>query len=191
VNCRLFRHTIGHFLFAGCPKEFVVDAPNHWNSYQVQTTNLNVVGKPYDVLAENEKTESLVLEHKNSIMCIFKVAKEYKESVTILTNFILHFLDKIQFGQRLDVPLETAQRSRTVNENENPDQRIRDMPAKRLQNSIASMSPRCTDATSFKRRHQTLNSNSRPQTVAGNKIFSVSLQVDKRAGITSANPYQS
>lgn len=53
-----------------------------------------MVGKPYDVLAENEKTESMVLEHKNSIMCIFKVVKEYKESVTILTNFILHFWTK-------------------------------------------------------------------------------------------------
>jgi hypothetical protein len=35
INCRLFRHTIGHYLFNGCPKEFVVEATNHWNSYKV------------------------------------------------------------------------------------------------------------------------------------------------------------
>ena len=43
VNCRLFRHTCGHFIFKEVPKEFVVEARNHWNSHEVQTTNIAMV----------------------------------------------------------------------------------------------------------------------------------------------------
>jgi hypothetical protein len=81
VNCRLFRHTCSHFLFNGCPKEFVVDAKNHWTSYQVQTTNLQMVERPYDVLAESDKTEAMIIQHKNSYMCVFKVDKHYQETI--------------------------------------------------------------------------------------------------------------
>lgn len=47
-------------------------------------------------------------------------------------NFLLHYLDKIQFGHRVDTTLEAAQSSRKTKANENPDQRIKDLPAKKL-----------------------------------------------------------
>lgn len=77
VNCRLFRHCVGHFLFQGIPKEFVVDAKNHWSCHQVQTTHVSVVGKHYDVLAESDKAETMILEHKNSVACMFRIDKNY------------------------------------------------------------------------------------------------------------------
>jgi hypothetical protein len=54
LNCHTLRHTQGHFLFEGLPKEFVVDSNNHWECHQIQTTSVNVVGIHYDILAESD-----------------------------------------------------------------------------------------------------------------------------------------
>lgn len=66
------------------PKEFVVDAKNHWSAHRVQTTNMNVVGKHYDVLAESDKSEAMILEHKNSVACMFKIDNKYPEAIKML-----------------------------------------------------------------------------------------------------------
>jgi hypothetical protein len=59
----------------------------------VQTTHVSVVGKHYDVLAESDKAEAMVIEHKNSVACMFRIDKNYQESTLLLQNFLLHFLD--------------------------------------------------------------------------------------------------
>ena len=43
----------------------------------MQTTNFNVVGKHYDVLAESDKSEAMILEHKNSVATMFNIDKKY------------------------------------------------------------------------------------------------------------------
>jgi len=45
---------------------------------------MNVVGKQYDVLAESDKSEAMILEHKNSVACMFKIDKKYPEAIKML-----------------------------------------------------------------------------------------------------------
>jgi hypothetical protein len=104
-----------------------------------------MVERPYDVLAESDKTESMIIAHKNSFMCVFKVDKCYQETIRILLNFLLHFLDQTQFGHRLDRTLEEAQTGRLIKANMNPDPRVNNLPTKKLQESLAALSPRTND----------------------------------------------
>jgi hypothetical protein len=61
----------------------------------VNTTSFNVVETHYDVLAESDKTLPLVLRHKNSVVCFFKIDRRYKESEKIFKNFLIYKLDQV------------------------------------------------------------------------------------------------
>lgn len=78
---------------------------------------------------------------------------------------MLHFLDITQFGTRLDMTLEKAQNSRHMKANQNFDPRVQNLPTKKLQESMSTLSPRAIAEDTGLRTHLSkAGFYSRPQT---------------------------
>lgn len=80
VKCIVKKQYVSHWLFEGLPQEFIVENRNTWDPHPVNVTNLTIVEKNYDTLAESERGPQIVT-HLNSVITQFHIDKKYKESV--------------------------------------------------------------------------------------------------------------
>ena len=99
MKCYVDKHHHGHFLFKGIPPEFVVDVINLWDPHPVLTTSINIVKEKLTVMAESNRGP-LIAMHQNSCCCQFMIDRKYRETVTILRNFIIQKVDEITFGRK-------------------------------------------------------------------------------------------
>lgn len=67
VKCTIKKQYISHALMEGLPQEFVVDNRNTWDPHPVNITNMSLVEKLYDTLAESERGPQ-VCTHKNTLV---------------------------------------------------------------------------------------------------------------------------
>ena len=99
VLCYVDKHHHGHYLFKGVDPEFVVDVTNLWDPHPVKTNSINVVKEPWSQMAESQRGP-LIAMHQNACCCQFQIDRKYRETVTILRNFIINKVDEITFGHK-------------------------------------------------------------------------------------------
>lgn len=87
VKCYVDKFHHGHFLFRDIEPQFVADVTNLWDPHPVQTTSINVVKTKFAVMAESNRGPIVAL-HQNACVCQFIISRKYRESVTLLRNFI-------------------------------------------------------------------------------------------------------
>jgi hypothetical protein len=87
VKCLVKKHYISHPLMYKMPQEFVVENRNTWDPHPVNITNLNLIEKYYDTMAESDRGPQ-VATHKNTVAIQFQVDHKYKETVQLLQNYI-------------------------------------------------------------------------------------------------------
>jgi len=87
VKCHVKKQYVSHWAVDGLPQEFVVENKNTWDPHPVNITNVELVSRNYDTIAESERGPQIV-EHLNSLCVQFHVDPKYKESVKVLSNFI-------------------------------------------------------------------------------------------------------
>ncbi len=92
------KHHHGHYLFKDIPPEFVVDVVNLWDPHPVRTTSINIVKEKLNIMAESNRGPLIAL-HQNACCCQFSIDRKYRETVTILGNFIQQKVDEITFGK--------------------------------------------------------------------------------------------
>ena len=64
----------------GLPQEFVVENRNTWDPHPINITNLAVIEKNYDSLAESDRGPQIAI-HKNTLSVQFQIDPKYKETV--------------------------------------------------------------------------------------------------------------
>lgn len=87
LKCYVDKHHHGHYLFRDIPPEFIVDVVNLWDPHPVPTTSISIVKENYSIMAESNRGPLIAL-HKNSCCVQFAIDRKYRETVTILGNFI-------------------------------------------------------------------------------------------------------
>ena len=87
VKCTVKKQCIGHPLMEGLPQEFVVDNRNTWDSHPINITNMQLIEKLYDMLAESDRGPQ-VATHQNTLVVQFQVEAKYLETVRILANYV-------------------------------------------------------------------------------------------------------
>lgn len=96
--CYVDKYHLGHYLFKGVEPAFVVDVVNLWDPHDVCTTSINVVKERLITMAEANRGP-IVAMHQNSCCCQFLINRKYRETVTILRNFIIKKVDEITYGR--------------------------------------------------------------------------------------------
>ena len=93
------KHHQGHYLFKDIDPEFIVDVINLWDPHPVRTTSIHIVKKKFDTMAETNRGP-LIAVHQNTCCCQFTIDRKYRETVTILRNFIVQMAEEITFSSR-------------------------------------------------------------------------------------------
>ncbi|CDW75232.1 UNKNOWN [Stylonychia lemnae] len=107
VKCSIKKQYISHPLLQQLPQEFVVDNHNSWDPHPVNITNIQQIQTNYDTLAESERGPQIV-QHMNTVAVQFHIDRKYKESLTVLQNFIIIKLGLFQSQGKIDFTLDQA-----------------------------------------------------------------------------------
>lgn len=108
VKCTIKKQYISHPLMEGVAQEFVVDNRNTWDPHPINITNMAVIEKNYQTLAESERGAQVAI-HFNTLAVQFQVEHKYGDTVQILTNYVQSKLAEIQnSASRIDIPLDEA-----------------------------------------------------------------------------------
>ena len=66
VKCMVKKQYISHPLMDKLPQEFVVENRNTWDPHPVNITNLTLIEKFYDTLAESDRGPQVAI-HRNTV----------------------------------------------------------------------------------------------------------------------------
>lgn len=68
---------------------------NTWDPHPVNITNLTLIEKFYDTLAESDRGPQVAL-HRNTVAVQFQIDQKYKETVQLIQNYIQIKMSEIQ-----------------------------------------------------------------------------------------------
>ena len=97
------------------------------------TTSINIVKKKFDIMAESNRGPLIAL-HQNACCCQFTINRKYRETVTILRNFIRQKVDDITFGNYKACSLQEALDQRRTTRNISNDLRVTNSYERKLLN---------------------------------------------------------
>ena len=90
----------------------------------MQTTDINVVKQNYEIMAESNRGP-LIAMHSNSVCCQFTIDRKYRETVTILKNFVTQKVEEITYGsKRMACSLQEAVDQRRQTKHISNDERV-------------------------------------------------------------------
>ena len=92
IKVQITRQYLHHFLVDNLPLEFIASTSLTCYPHFV---NVNSQALQFKVICESERGP-IVIEHENSIGVLFHPSEKYKESVTLLENFIRNKFNEVQ-----------------------------------------------------------------------------------------------
>ena len=94
VKWELISKHLGHYLLKDLPLEFLVWSTNLWDAHPVKSTSITGSNSKFTELAESSSGPQIAC-HGNLVAIQFDIWKQNPETITILNNFIAHYLPKI------------------------------------------------------------------------------------------------
>jgi hypothetical protein len=100
-------------LLKDLPFEFLVSCSNSWDPHAVKPTSVTGFNSKYMELAESSRGTQVAL-HRNSAFTQFYISKNQPETLTILNNFVVHYVNRLYNNEKVDLG---AEESRLTNHN--------------------------------------------------------------------------
>jgi len=95
VKCELITKNLSHYLLKDLPFEFLVNWDNTWDPHAVKATSVTGSNGKYLELAESDRGPQVSI-HGNAAMVQFYISHHQPETVSLLNNFITHFVHKVR-----------------------------------------------------------------------------------------------
>ena len=115
VKCELITRHLSHFLLKDLPFEFLVNSNNAWDPHPVKPTSVTGSNGKFLELAESDRGPQIAVHH-NTAVTQFYINKHQPETLTILNNFVLHYVNKLYNNEKVDM---SAEESKFANYNPN------------------------------------------------------------------------
>jgi len=107
IRCELKKNLMSHWVLKGIFFEFIVENLNVWDPHPINITHIETVEKSYTSLADGERGPQIA-EHFNSIVTQFSIKSKHKETVKLLSNFILNCISRIYNEGKVGIQLTQA-----------------------------------------------------------------------------------
>lgn len=116
VKWDLIKKYVSHYLLKDVPFDFLVTNTHYWDPHPLKATSITGNPERYTTLADSVRGPQ-ICTHRNTVAVQFYVTKDQIETVTVMNNFVSHYVDKIYNREKIDLKVDETHQKANLNSN--------------------------------------------------------------------------